>query len=504
MTRHAIRPTLVLVAALTTMYELRVPAQSTNGAVGIFEGHGDVGKVVHAGSVKFDPARQTYALRASGHNMWATDDAFHFVWKRVSGDATIAADIAWENAGGNPHKKAVLIMRQSLDADSAYADAAAHGDGTFSLQARDAKGAATHEVQANAPRPKRLRLRKIGEYFHMSYAAEGQELQLSGGAMRVPLKDPYYIGIALCSHEADVVEGATFSNVSITTGTPAATQKPRLFSTLETVTISSTDRRTVKVFPARIEAPNWTTDNALIYNSGGLLYRIPVEGGEPAVIDTGFASRNNNDHGISPDGTTLAISDQSQEKRQSTIYTVPIGGGTPTRVTANAPSYWHGWSPDGKTLAYVGDRGGNLDIYTIPVTGGEETRITTAPGLDDGPDYSPDGRYIYFNSERTGTMQIWRMKPDGSEQEQVTSDEYNNWFPHPSPDGVRLVFLSYEKDVKGHPENKDVMLRIMTLADKRVTLLARLFGGQGTINVPSWSPDSRRLAFVSYLLLPPD
>ncbi len=507
MTRTAVHVGVVVAVLVTTStVQGRLPAQDApSQAVGIFEGHGDVGKVVHAGSVTFDPAKKSYAMRASGHNMWATDDAFHFVWKKVSGDATIAADIAWENTGGNPHKKAVLIMRQSLDADSAYADAAAHGDGTFSLQARESRGAATHEVQANAPRPTRLQLRKLGEYFHMSYAAPGQELQLSGGGMRVPLKDPYYIGIGLCSHEAEVVEGATFSNVSVTS-TPQApsTEKPRLYSTLQTVTVSSGDRRTVRVFPTRVEAPNWIKDDTLIYNSGGLLYRIPVAGGEPVVIDTGFANRNNNDHGVSPDGTLLAISDQSQEQRRSIIYTVPIGGGKPSRVTANAPSYWHGWSPDGKTLAYVGERNGNFDIYTIPVTGGEETRITTADGLDDGPDYSPDGEYIYFNSERTGTMQIWRMRPDGSGQEQVTSDEYNNWFPHPSPDGRRIVFLSYEKDVKGHPENKDVMLRVMTLADKRITVLTRLFGGQGTINVPSWSPDSRRLAFVSYLLLPPD
>jgi hypothetical protein len=498
------RPALgLLVALVLAAFHVRTPAQGTPSAIGDFEGHGDVGKVIHAGSTAFDPARKTYALRASGHNMWATDDAFHFAWKKVSGDAAIAADITWNNFGGNPHKKAVIIMRQSLDADSAYVDAIAHGDGTFSLQWREARGSATHEVQANAPRPRRLQLRKIGQYFHMSHAGEGEELQLSTGAVRVALQEPYYIGIGLCSHDANVVENVTFSNVAVTSGpTPATTEKPKLFSMLETVSISSTDRRTVKVFPTRVEAPNWSKDHQLIYNSGGLLYRIPAAGGDPIVIDTGFATRNNNDHGISPDGTLLAISDQSHPDRRSVIYTVPIAGGAPTRITQNAPSYWHGWSPDGKTLAYVGDRAGNLDIYTIPVGGGEETRLTDANGLDDGPDYAPDGQYIYFNSERTGSMQIWRMRPDGTQQEQLTSDEYNNWFPHPSPDGARLVFLSYEKDVKGHPVNKDVSLRMMMLADKRVTVLAKLFGGQGTINVPSWSPDSRRLAFVSYLLLP--
>jgi len=174
----------------------------------------------------------------------------------------------------------------------------------------------------------------------------------------------------------------------------------------------------------------------------------------------------------------------------------------PKRVTQNSPSYWHGWSPDGTTLAFVGQRNDDFDIYAIPVSGGQETRLTTAKGLDDGPDYAPDASFIYFNSERTGHMQIWRMKQDGSDQKQITSDELNDWFPHPSPDGKWIVFLSYEKEVTGHPGNKDVTLRLMSLADRKITVLATLFGGQGTINVPSWSPDSKKLAFVSYQLLP--
>jgi Tol biopolymer transport system component len=222
--------------------------------------------------------------------------------------------------------------------------------------------------------------------------------------------------------------------------------------------------------------------------------------GEARPIDTGFANRCNNDHGLSPDGTLLAISDQSQGDGQSVIYTLPATGGTPRRITAHAPSYWHAWSPDGKTLAYCAERGGEFDVYTIPVEGGAETRLTTAPGLDDGPDYSPDGRWIYFNSERSGTMQIYRMRTDGTEQERLTSDGRADWSPHPSPDGKWVAFLSYEREVKGHPPDKDVMLRIMPAGGGDVQVLARLFGGQGTINVPSWSPDSTRLAFVSYRL----
>ena len=275
-----------------------------------------------------------------------------------------------------------------------------------------------------------------------------------------------------------------------------------LESTLETIAIASKDRRVVHHARAHLEAPNWTRDGKeLLFNQRGLLYRVPVEGGEPRRIDTGFATRCNNDHGFSPDGATLAISDGSQGDGRSVIYTLPAAGGTPRRVTANAPSYWHGWSPDGRTLAYCAERGGEFDVYTIPVEGGEETRLTTAPGLDDGPDYSPDGEWIYFNSERTGTMQIWRMRADGSEQRQLTSDAHADWFPHPSPDGQWVAFLSYDKDVKGHPPNKDVMLRMMPAGGGEVRVLASLFGGQGTINVPSWSPDSRHLAFVSYRLV---
>jgi Tol biopolymer transport system component len=336
----------------------------------------------------------------------------------------------------------------------------------------------------------------------MLLAPRGAPLQIAGGSIRVAIRGDYYIGIGISSHEKDVVEKAVFSNV--TYRVPDNTAAPTLHSTLETIAIASTDRRVVYVAPGRFEAPNWSRDGSyLIFNRNGSLEKISVAGGSPEKIDTGFANRCNNDHGISPEGKWLAISDQSQDDHQSSVYVLPVTGGVPKRLTQFSPSYWHGWSPDGTTLAFVGERNGNFDIYTIPVAGGEETRLTTAQGLDDGPDYAPDASFLYFNSERTGQMQIWRMKPDGTAQEQITSDEFNNWFPHPSPDGKWLVFLSYGKEVSGHPENKDVTLRLMSLPDKKITILAKLFGGQGTINVPSWSPDSKKLAFVSYQLLPP-
>jgi TolB protein len=488
--------TVAVIAAL-----LPAAARAADEKVGVFEHHADVGTVRHPGSAKYDGATKAYTVTGGGENMWFAKDAFHFAWANVTGDVSLTADIAFTGAGTDPHRKAVLMIRQGLDADAAYVDVAVHGDGLTSLQFRDAPGANTHEVQANVAAPARVRLVRRGAYALLYLAAKGEELKFSGAAVRVALDGPAYVGIGVCAHNKDVTETATFSNVGLTTKPPDA--KPVLYSALETQALASTDRRVVLVTPARIEAPTWLRDGkTLVYNGGGRLYRVPAAGGTPEAVDTGFAVRCNNDHGVSPDGTRLVISDQSQGDKKSRIYTLPVAGGAPKLVTPNAPSYWHGWSPDGKTLAYCAERDGEYDVYTTPVDGGPETRLTTAKGLDDGPEYSPDGRYIYFNSDRTGRMHVWRMKADGSGQEQVTDDGFNDWFPHPSPDGKALVFVSYEKDVAGHPADKDVTLRRMTLADRKIDVLGRFLGGQGTANVPCWSPDGRRIAFVTYQLAP--
>jgi TolB protein len=438
--------------------------------------------------------------------MWFAVDAFQFVWKKMSGDVTLSADISFLTKTGNQHKKAALILRQSLDTDSVYVDVALHASGLTSFQFRGEKGAITREVQSNLSAPKRLRIAKRGDYVYMALGNDNDnDLRPAGGWIRIPLQGPFFVGLGVCSHDKDVVEQARFSNVELTQLAGASTGQAVLYSTLETVAIDSADRQVAYLEQGHFEAPNWTRDNsALLFNQDGHIQRLTVGGDKPAIIDTGFANRCNNDHGISPDATQLAISDNSQGDHNSMVYVVPISGGVPRRITQKSPSYWHGWSPDGRTLAFVGQRNGDFDIYAIPVAGGEETRLTTAKGLDDGPEYSPDGKYIYFNSERTGHMQVWRMKPDGSEQEQVFSDDLNNWFPHISPDGRWMVFVTFAADVSGHPENKDVELRLMSLDDKKISVLAKLFGGQGTINVPSWSPDSKQVAFVSYMLVPPD
>lgn len=275
-----------------------------------------------------------------------------------------------------------------------------------------------------------------------------------------------------------------------------------LRSILEIVDVETGARHVVAEFNERIEAPNWTPDGKfLIYNSGGQLYSLMLATGERNAIDTGFAVHCNNDHVLSADGKQLAISHHTIEDGKSRIYTVPVTGGQPRLITGLGPSYLHGWSPDMSTLVYCAERNGQYDVYRISATGGEETQLTNTPGLDDGPEYSPDGCHIWFNSVRSGLMQVWRMDADGSNPTRVTFEESNNWFPHVSPNGELVSYLAYragDVDPGDHPADKHVEIRLISSRGGESRTLVRLFGGQGTINVNSWSPDSRSLAFVRY------
>jgi Tol biopolymer transport system component len=256
----------------------------------------------------------------------------------------------------------------------------------------------------------------------------------------------------------------------------------------------------------RVQAPNWSRDGgSLVFNQDGRIYTVSADGkGTPQVIDTGNATDCTGSHGLSPDGKWLAITCVTPANPGRRVYIVPSAGGTPRTVTANPDSYFHSWSPDGKTIAFTRPSHGSGNIYSISVEGGAETALTTGPGISDDPDYSADGQYIYFNTDRWGGMQIARMKPDGSHVEQITFDSFHNWTPHPSPDGKSIVFISYPPDVTTHAANKDIALRILSPADNKIRVLTNLVGGDGSMNVPNWSPDSKSLAFVSYQLLPED
>lgn len=276
------------------------------------------------------------------------------------------------------------------------------------------------------------------------------------------------------------------------------------FSILETMDVHTGERSVLKEFDYVIEAPNWTRDGRyLVYNSQGRMYTYELANGDIKEINTGFAIDCNNDHVLSPDNSQLAVSHHTNEDATSRIYIVPFDGGAPRLVTDQGPSYLHGWSPDGKRLAYCAARNGQYDIYTISVDGGAETQLTNLPGLDDGPEYSPDGKYIWFNSVRSGLMQVWRMETDGSNPTHMVQEDANCWFPHVSPDGKWVVYIAYGKDDVNpgdHPANKNVELRLIPAEGGESKTIARLFGGQGTINVNSWAPDNRTIAFVSYRL----
>lgn len=282
-----------------------------------------------------------------------------------------------------------------------------------------------------------------------------------------------------------------------------------LYSTLETYDLKTNERSVIFKLNKHLEAPNWTKDGKhIIYNSEGFIWQYDLAEREHRKIDTGDIMACNNDHVLSADGREIAISsmapgtDLSVDGYNSYIYILPLFGGKPRKVTEQSPSFLHGWSPDGKILAYCAMRHeDNGDIYTIPVEGGEECRLTFTEGLSDGPEYSADGKHIWFNSVKSGLMQIWRMDNDGSNMKQITNDERNNWFPHVSPDNKKVAYISYKKDdvdPGDHPANKNVEINIMNYDGSENKVIIQLFGGQGTLNVNSWSPDSRKFAFVSY------
>jgi len=486
---------LILVLAL-------VQAQ---GAVGNFEGQTDVGRGSRLGSAIYNRQIQTYRISGSGQNMWDTRDAFHFVWKRLHGNFILSTRARFIGTGGEEHRKIGWTIRPSLESSSAHVTAALHGNGLMSLQFRRQSGAITEEIKSADSLPDAdavIQLERRDGAYIMSVARSGDTL-VTSRLSDVTLPDTVYVGLFVCAHNDTLMERATFSNVRITIPAPHnfVPYRDYLGSNLEILDLASGNATIVHQYSGSFQAPNWTRDGkALIYAQEGRLYRFDLATLSAAPINTGSATRNNNDHVLSFDGKMLGISNHvAADSDASIVFTLPASGGTPTRLTAKGPSYLHGWSPDGRWLVYVGQRNDEFDIYKIAASGGEEIRLTTAKGLDDGPEYTPDGALIYFNSVRSGSMQIWRMHPDGTEPQQVTSDGFNNWFPHISPDGKWMVYISFPSDVApdDHPFYKHVLLRLMPIGGGPARVIAYVYGGQGTINVPSWSPDGTRLAFVS-------
>ena len=508
--RHQARALLALSCG---MFFSSLPLVAQGTVTGIFQQHRDIGNPAVKGATAFNADDQSYSLKGGGYNIWFNRDEFQYAYSKVKGDFILTANVKLLGTGKDPHRKIGWMVRASEQEDAAHMSAVVHGDGLTVLQWRRLRGAYMRDPQDEIFAIKKnaeiLQLERTGKTFILRIANAGEPLQEVGRTDAIDMPDDALAGLFLCSHNASAQEEGIAWNVRMEKTVPDAYNGYRdgiLSSRLELIDLVDGKRRIIHEDSSRVEAPNWMPDGKrLLFNQGGALYTIPIEGGAREKLNTGSVLRNNNDHVISFNGTMLAVSSarSGMPGGGSTVYVLPLAGGEPTLVTDSTPSYAHGWSPNGKDVVYTAQRASRaaaFNIYRKPIDGGAEVQLTfNTLGLTDGPEYSPDGKYIYYNANQTGTMQVWRMKPDGSGKEQLTFDEYNNWFPHISPDGKWMVIISFPTTVDpgDHPFYKRVMLRLLPVAGGAPRVIAHLYGGQGTINTPSWSPDSKRIAFVS-------
>jgi len=492
-----------VIAILSVFSYNNVTAQAQS--IGIFDGQTDIGYVIPQGTTTYNQQIQQYTLTGAGANIWNKNDDFHFLWKKIKGDFILRANVQFIGKGAVDHRKIGWMVRSDLTPGSKYVDAAVHGVKLVSLQYRTKTDDSTYQIVSKVEDANVVQLERRGDVYTMSVARKGEPFT-SDIFTTKEIGDAVYAGLFICSHSSTVTEKAIFSNVRITV--PAKVDfKPYsdyIGSNIEILDMATQNSRVIYQYDKSIQAPNWTRDGkALIYNKDDLLYRYDLATNKPTLLNTGDVKRNNNDHVISFDGKMLAISsfgDKIKENGKSVGYVMPITGGEPKRVTTVSPSYIHSWSPDGRWLIFTSQRNNNFDIYKVSPQGGKEIRLTTDTAYDDGSEYTPDGKYIYFNSVRSGHMQIWRMKADGSEQTQVTHSDLNDWFPHISPDGKWIVYISFlQSEVKpdDHPFYRHVYLQVMLVNGGFSKIIAYVYGGQGTINTPSWSPDSKHIAFVS-------
>lgn len=473
--------------------------------LGIFDNQTSIGNCSNRGFAMYNPHNQNYTIGGAGINMWSGQDEFHYLWTTLQGNFILRTEVKLLGKGVDPHRKLGWIIKNNLDDNSKHVNATTHGDGLTSLQYRKTIGGETKQLISIDSFPDVIQLERRGNTYIMSTAKFGEEftsVQLDS----MQLDNEVYVGIYVCSHNPDIMETAIFRNVRIIK--PAEPDfRPYnnyLGSHLEVLDIESGNRKILYSSQHSIQAPNWTVDGKkLIYNSKGHLFRYDLVNNSINPLNTGFAVNNNNDHVLTFDGTLLGVSNHHQDYGGvSTIYYLPAEGDSlPVMVTKPdaGASYLHGWSPDNNKMIFTGYRKGRFDIYTVDIHTGEEIQLTNQSTLDDGPEYSPDGKYIFFNSMRTGKMKLWRMDANGNNQSQLSFDEYNDWFPHVSPDQKWIVFLSFPKDIDpgDHPFYKHCLLRIMPYEGGQPRIIAYIYGGQGTINVPSWSPDSKKISFVT-------
>ena len=470
--------------------------------IGIFDQQSVPGNVTDDMFFQYDSESDQYTVSTATSEPLREGSAPPFLWKTIQGDFILRAEIEFDKSL-HDGPMAGWMLRNSISEKENEDDllvsvnSMSLGDENESMN--------RNQSESDKRNTYVLQLSRTGDQLTFKRAQLGEHLQTIR-QIDDPMRNELFAGLFVKNITAKDTK-VTFRNVRIVKPAPESMESYQnyLGSRLEVVDVENGSRNILYETEHSVQAPNWTTDGKkLIVNSNGYLYNYHLESGTLSQLNTGFATNNNNDHVISFDGTLLAISHHKEEYGgESTIYTLPIeGSDNPRQVTQSGlgASYLHGISPDNKTVLFTGSRNGQYDIYAAHTETMEETQLTDTPGLDDGSEYSPDGKYIYFNSNRTGTMQIWRMDADGANKKQLTFDKNtHDWFPHISPDGKWIVFLSYGLDVESgdHPFYKEVTLQLMPEEGGEPRVIAYLYGGQGTINVPSWSPDSKYVSFVS-------
>jgi len=486
---------LVLILCL---FFLHVEAQMSGAKIGSFDNFCDIGVPEIPGTASFGEPSQIYYLSGSGSNIWFGTDSFSFLTRKMNGDFILQTRVRFIGEGHELHRKSGLMIRKSNTSNSPVVACTVHGDGLTSLQYRIAPGDTMKEIKFTIKGPDVLQLEKKGNTYTMSVAHFGEVYQ-SEKIENLDLGADLLAGLFICSHNNKFSEAVEFINTRVFNTAPddMVQYKSYLGSLLEVMDVSSGQRQVLASAAGSWQAPNWTPDGkTLIYNNSGKLYNFDLATRESIVLNTDFVNKNNNDHVLTFDGKQIGLSSSADEnKGQSVVYTVPVTGGIPKKITSNSPSYFHGWSPDSQFLVFTGERNGDFDIYKIFRDGGKEIQLTNAKGLDDGSEYSPDGKYIYFCSTRTGNMQVWRMDPDGKNQMQLTFDGMNNWFPHVSPDNKWLVFITFPKEVpaNSHPFYQRVYLRVMPVAGGEIRTIGYLYGDREPSMSQAGRPTARRL-----------
>ena len=498
--------------ALLLLGQAAQASEARPGALGLFDGQSDIGSVIPPGSAAYNAATGLYTLSAAGANTWYHVDHFHYLWKKVSGDIAISADIAFPPHSyphdPNPHRKGIVLFRQTLDPGGVHASAGVHGSGLTALQYRRERGANSQDIELNIDAPRTVRLEKRGDTITLLLSMTGEPVHEVGAAIRLHFKEPFYVGLGVVSHELDTTDKVEFSHVSLQPLAPVAAGTPLvLHSTLQTVQTEDQFRRSmmIRTVPAYMQSANWAPDGKSIYvHENGRIVKIPYlapeAGGTPQIIDTGTLVGCSGNFGLSPDGQWLAVSCAAGKGGPHQVFLLPAGGAGPPRALTpdTISSYFHAWAPDSNSIAFTRGRAGKADIYTIAIAGGAELRLTRDT-LNDGPDFTPDGKFINVDSVRSGSSQIWRMKPEGSAAEQLTDDDHLNSSPHVSPDGKTVAFLS--QPTGAADGITDAAIRVMDAHDGLIRTVTDFQGDRGSFSMYGWG-DANHLAFVSYQKLP--